>query len=85
MKKFGLLMMIVGLLVVVGCQKPSVPIQSQTDNKVVYSLSEGYTIDDLKRHCYDIHGVFNTCGSPCEDGADQCIQVCAYTCQTFEK
>ena len=84
MKKFSILFIVFLSIALAGCQKSSVPIQSDFGNKIVYSLSEEYTVDDLKNHCYEQNGVFNTCGSPCEDGADQCIQVCAYTCQIFE-
>jgi hypothetical protein len=72
------------IIVLVGCQKTSVPIEGKFGNKTVYSLEDGYTVDDLKNHCYEINGVFNTCGSPCADDDDQCIQACAYTCQTFQ-
>lgn len=58
-----------------------VPIQAQYENKVVYTTSqENVDVDALRRHCADLGGEFDTCGSACAPDAATCVQVCAYTC-----
>lgn len=82
MKKIWCVLLLV--ILVAGCKQAGIPIEDEFGNTIVYSQEEGFSVDDYKAHCYERNGVFNTCGSPCSPDAEQCIQVCAYTCQIFE-
>jgi len=55
------------------------PIENIFKDHIVYG-SNFDNIDPLKFDCEIRAGTFNECGSPCEPGADACIDVCAYTC-----
>jgi hypothetical protein len=66
--------------------RDQVPIQAEYESKVVYTTSQENADEAaLRRHCDDLGGEFNTCGSACAPDAATCVQVCAYTCELSGK
>ena len=61
--------------------KPAIPIEAEFKNKIVYTANSNADIGALKADCEERKGVFNECGSPCENKNEGCITVCAYTCE----
>ena len=59
---------------------PPVPIERDFGSKIVYGTSPGVAAVLLARHCRELDGDFNRCGSICAPGAATCATVCAYTC-----
>ena len=62
----------------------NVPIQAEFSNKIVYAVNDGTDSSALKNDCSKRGGVFNECGSVCDEG-DVCIRVCAFTCELKDK
>lgn len=59
------------------------PIIGEYNNKVVYTTSQNNNINttNLINDCNSRGGIFNTCGSICENNDSFCPQICAYTCE----
>lgn len=55
-------------------------IEAEFENKLVYLLNPGTTVEELQNHCAVEGGTFDECGSPCAPDAEVCAEVCAYTC-----
>jgi len=60
-----------------------VPIQAEFSNKIVYTDDAGADTSILKNDCFNRGGVFNECGSVCDESriGEDCIAVCAFTCE----
>ncbi len=60
-----------------------VPIQAKFADKIVYTEDAAVDISIVKKDCLNRNGVFNECGSVCDEsqGATACIAVCAFTCE----
>ncbi|MCR4279918.1 MAG: Gmad2 immunoglobulin-like domain-containing protein [Candidatus Komeilibacteria bacterium] len=58
----------------------NIPIQSQTENRIIYTTDMEADEAALRDHCLAQGGVFNTCGSLCDPG-EVCAQVCAFSCE----
>lgn len=59
-----------------------IPSNGSAQEKIIYGTTipaEG--IGEYEADCHSREGTFNTCGSPCAEGAETCITVCAYTCE----
>jgi len=57
------------------------PIDSQFEEKIVYTTNLDYPEEKLKADCEERGGDFNTCGNICDPASAQaCPAVCAYTC-----
>lgn len=61
----------------------SVSIESDFGTKIVYGTSQDIDTAPLIKDCETRGGVFNTCGSPCKSDAEECITVCAFTCESI--
>lgn len=82
---FGVLALVavavlVGLLFKGDRAGGDVTIESRYDEKIVYTTNTEQDEDPFRQNCTGEGGRFNACGSPCEPGAEFCIQVCAFTC-----
>ena len=60
-----------------------VPIESEFANKIVYTTNAAFDASRLQRDCERRRGVFNACGSLCDDRVTDmvCPMVCAFTCE----
>ncbi len=58
-------------------------IEKKFDNKLVYLLNPGTTIEELQTHCAIEGGTFNTCGSVCATDAEMCVKMCGLTCENI--
>lgn len=67
-----------------GSQDNGVEIQNHFGNKIIYTTDMSADADRLRTDCEARGGTFNTCGSPCPEGA-LCVQVCAYTCENVSE
>ena len=57
------------------------PIDSQFEEKIVYTTNLDYPEEKLRADCEERGGQFNTCGNICDPASAQaCPAVCAYTC-----
>ena len=81
---------LVAVAVVPGCDDetgPSgnVPIMSNFGTKIVYGTSRDLDVSALRDHCRSLNGRFNDCGTICAPGAEACVTVCAYTCESIPR
>ena len=54
-------------------------------SRVIYGLSATPEQESSWRfQCENLGGTFNTCGSPCPPDAENCIAVCAFTCENIK-
>ncbi|MCK5027796.1 MAG: hypothetical protein KAS07_05245, partial [Candidatus Pacebacteria bacterium] len=60
-----------------------VSIESDFGTKIVYGTSQSVDTAPLMKDCEARGGVFNACGSPCSSDAQECITVCAFTCESI--
>ena len=58
-----------------------VSIESEFDNKIVYTTDSLADTGPLVEHCESKGGIFNACGSICGPTAEMCASVCAFTCE----
>lgn len=58
-----------------------IPILSEFSGKVVYTTDVLLDPIPFQLDCLQRDGAFNACGDTCEIGAENCAQVCAFTCR----
>lgn len=58
----------------------NLPVEQEFEGKIVYTTDTELDSAPFESDCETRGGVFNSCGTVCEPGADMCAQVCAYTC-----
>jgi hypothetical protein len=63
--------------------KEEIQIKERFDNKIVYEQDQD--LEEMRKHCQDLGGEFNECGSPCAPRAEICAEVCVYTCDFNEE
>jgi hypothetical protein len=63
--------------------KEEIQIKERFDNKIVYEQDQD--LEEMRKHCQDLVGKFNECGSPCAPRAEICAEVCAYICDLNEE
>lgn len=57
-------------------------IQDRFPEKIVYGETSGaFSEDEVRIHCENEGGTFNTCGSVCPATAEFCTEQCALTCE----
>lgn len=63
-------------------KQEEIQIKERFENKIIYQQNQ--ELEKIRKHCEELGGKFNECGSPCSPKAEVCAEVCAYTCD-FQK
>ncbi len=75
------IIIVLGVVLYLTQEEAEITIEDHFGSKIVYTLETDQPTDPFKRHCQDLGGVFNECGTPCAPDVDICASVCAYTCE----
>jgi len=62
----------------------TVNIESESAERVIYTMETVGDLAPYKAHCTEIGGVLNECGSACATGSDLCVKGCALTCELVD-
>ena len=60
---------------------PEIALQARFPGKIVYTVESDQDAASYRGDCEARQGVFKTCGSICAPSAENCAEVCAFTCE----